>query len=152
MRNLLIILLTIAFLGCATTSANVPETKTKPVIQPEVKEEVKKILGKYTYDGGIDPVVFNHWLAQPLIKEKHGITYAMKNPRKYAAIPFALVYLAQGLYQKYKVPDGTIMSFAYIEDSKLRFFVNKEGHYTEIDLPSEQATRLKKILEGFVGQ
>ena len=129
------------FLGCATTSTNIPETKSQD--KPKV-----------TYDGGIDPDVFNVWTHERAWKESQGITFAIKNPMKYATIPYALVYVAMGISKTHGIPDGSIVSFTYIDDGKLRYFhnVRMRGHYKEIPVPPNNTAILIEILKGLVGQ
>lgn len=157
LRHIFIILLVIAFLvGCAGTSANIPkETPKKKVILmiPDASKDKPKLKGNYTYDGRLDPAMFNRWSPGKTWKERYGVTLALKNPRKHASIPYALVYFAMG-QEKLNIPNGTIFSFAYIEDGKVRFFLNigLKGHYKEMKIPEKQVDGIRKILEGFVGK
>ncbi len=133
MKTFLLILIasTISF-SCAAVSDNKLNTSEKPIpIETSIDRD-------YTYEGRLDPTDFNNWSGAPYQEGPYGMVYILQNPRKNAAIKFAFVYLAT---------NNTIVSFAYIEDNKLRYFGIVRGtHYEEIDIPEKVSGEIKQNL------
>jgi len=131
----LLIFLVLVF-GCAGTPEIVP---SDIAVAPEKPAPIETSIDRtYTYEGRLDPTDFNNWTSEPYQKGPDGIVYILQNPRKYAAIKFAFVYV---------LTNKDILSFAYIEDNKLRYFWIIEGnHYKEIDISERVREGLKQSL------
>lgn len=98
----------------------------------------RSLEGDYTYEGKLDPADFNIWSGERYQGGPYGEVFILQNPRESAAIKFAFVYIST---------DATIISFAYIEDDKLRYFgIVKGTHYEEIDLPENVRKEIKRNL------
>jgi len=143
MKEFFVILLAMVLMSCATIKSNV-QKKTKPSIQPNTQEKPQK---KYTYDGDLNPAVFINWTRVPYMIEEHGQSYVAKNPTKHAAIKYALLYIAEGVSKEKNVPYGSLLSYVYIDDGKLRFFMIKNSRYKEFMLSLIEVARLGAILK-----
>lgn len=126
---LFILVASIISFSCATITAN----KLEEPIPVE-----RSLEGDYTYEGKLDPASFNNWSGAAYQEGPYGIVYVLQNPRENAAIKFAFVYIST---------DATIISFAYIEDDKLRYFgIVKGTHYGEMDIPEKVSGEIKRNL------
>ena len=132
MKTLIILAIVGLFFGCAGVSDLKLETPENPIpIETSIDRD-------YTYEGRLDPADFNDWSGAPYQKGPYGEVFIMQNPRKYAAVKFAFVYVAT---------NESIISFAYIEDDKLRYFGIITGtHYEKIDIPEKVREEIKQNL------
>ena len=135
----LIIVLFMLTIGCAGTPELVPPDTVAIAVVPEKSIPIEtSIDGDYTYEGRLNPADFNNWSGTTYQEGPYGMVYILQNPRKNAAIKFAFVYIAT---------NDTIISFAYIEDDKLRYFGIMEGsHYGEMDIPEKVRGEIKQSL------
>ena len=135
MKKEIIIILAIVALGFGC--AGMETVKSDTVIAPEKSIPIETGIDRtYTYEGRLDPTNFNNWPGEPYQKGPDGIVYILQNPRQYATIKFAFVYIAN---------NDTILSFAYLENNELRYF-GIRNHYKEIDIPGKVREGLKQSL------
>ncbi len=162
LTRLFTIILVIAFLvGCsgvkgvdATTPKETPTIQTdepKATLLPQPRVKI-------TYESSFSPKVFLSWVQspEPMFREKFGNTYVYFNPMKHAAIPFAFVYMAEGAEKTHGIEDGTLLSYAYIEDGEFKHYggstmtkESKNVHFKRVYLKPKTAAMLKDTLERF---
>lgn len=160
LTRLFTILLVLAFLvGCGGVkgvNANIP--KETPTIQTDKPTLLLKPRLKVTHESSFNPVAFLTWKQspEPMFTERLGNTYVYFNPKRYAAIPFAFVYMAEGGEKTHGIEDGTLLSYCYIEDGEFKHYggVTKREepykvHFKRVHLVPKTAAMLKGILEEF---
>ena len=130
MNKILLLVLAIAFTGCATVS----KVQNEPVTQ------------ELNWEGDINPLDFGDktkWkFAGVVKKDRHGVAFISRALDENADIKIALVFLRH---------DMTINAYAYLKGNTVHSFIlSSENSYTANDLPENVYYGIRRLFQRFL--